>query len=79
MNKDAGMSFTAGLLVGAIIGVAVGFLYAPRTGEETREMLREKAELMKERAGEVAEKVKQTATEAAHTVEAKLPRKQSQV
>ncbi len=32
-----------GLLVGALAGVAVGLLAAPRTGKESRETLRHKA------------------------------------
>ena len=71
-SKDGGMSFTIGLLLGAAVGVAVGFLYAPKPGRETRQMLKEKAEEAREKAKETAEKAKETATEARKRVEDKL-------
>jgi gas vesicle protein len=49
--------FLAGLLVGAVIGAAVGLLFAPEAGEETRERIQSGArrlgEAVKERAGGV--------------------------
>lgn len=51
-------NFFAGFMVGAIIGVALGFLFAPQSGTETREIIKSKAELAKEKAEELAEKVK---------------------
>ncbi len=62
-NRDTS-SFLTGLLVGAVVGLAIGFLYAPKSGKETREMLKEKAAVLKEKASEVVKKVKQTAGEA---------------
>ncbi len=52
-EKEGGNSFLVGFIVGALAGIAVGFLYAPKTGKETRAMLREKAAELKEKAGEV--------------------------
>ena len=43
-NKDTGLSFTIGFLFGAVVGAAIGFLYAPKPGRETRELLKHKAE-----------------------------------
>jgi gas vesicle protein len=63
-DKDAGSSFAIGFLIGAVVGVAVGFLYAPKAGKETRVLLREKAEEVREKAEEVAEKAKEAAAEA---------------
>ncbi len=63
-NKNAS-SFLTGLILGAVVGLAIGFLYAPRPGKETRELLKEKAVVAKEKATEFARKVKQTANEAA--------------
>jgi len=71
-NKDTAMSFAIGFLVGAAIGVTVGFLYAPRPGKETRAMIKQKAEEVKEKVGEVAEKAKEAATEARAKVQEKL-------
>ena len=44
VEKESAAGFGLGLLAGAIVGLAIGFLYAPRSGQETRAMLREKAE-----------------------------------
>jgi gas vesicle protein len=49
MNKDTGGRFFAGLILGAIIGAAVGLLYAPKPGTETRRLLKEKALSIKEK------------------------------
>ena len=57
MATDAGMS-TGGLLVafiaGAAVGAAVALLYAPATGDDTREYLAQRAREGKERAAEAA-------------------------
>ena len=57
-EKDSGNSFLVGFILGAVAGVAVGFLYAPKPGKETRAMLREKASEFKEKAGEVISRAK---------------------
>lgn len=42
MYRDGGGNYIAvGLLLGVIAGVAVGLMLAPRTGIETREILRQ--------------------------------------
>ena len=58
MNKDSGAGFFTGLIVGALIGVVVGFLYAPQSGTETRRIVKEKATSLKEGASAAAGKVK---------------------
>ena len=73
-NQDSGGGFTAGLLLGAVIGVAIGFLYNPRPGAETRELLKEKVEEVKEKAEEVTEKVRGTAAEVKQKAREKLER-----
>ena len=71
--------FLAGLGLGAVIAL----LFAPRSGEETRQYLRERAEEgvdelkrrgreLKERAGEVVEKGKELAERHRESVEAAL-------
>jgi len=82
-DKDSGSSFAIGFLVGAIAGVAIGLLYAPKPGKETRAMLREKAgEIkekageIKEKAGEVTEKAKEAALEAGKRVKDKFEHKE---
>jgi len=42
-TQDEGSSRLAWFLTGAIIGVTVALLYAPKTGKETREYLSEKS------------------------------------
>jgi gas vesicle protein len=42
--------FIKGLLVGGLIGAAIGILYAPKSGKETREDLSRKAEELIEKA-----------------------------
>jgi len=77
-DRDTGSSFAIGFIIGAIAGVAIGFLYAPKAGKETRALLREKAEEVKEKAGEVAEKAKEAAAEARRRVGEKLGRKEAE-
>ena len=74
-EKDTGASFAVGFLLGAVIGVAIGFLYAPQPGRETRAMLKEKAEIAAEKAKETAQKAREAAVAAEHRVEEKLGRK----
>ncbi|MBA7685529.1 hypothetical protein ES703_93954 [subsurface metagenome] len=71
-EKDTGTSFAIGFFMGAVVGLAIGFLYAPQPGKETRELLKEKAEMVRGKAAEVAEKVKETATEAKKKAEEKF-------
>jgi gas vesicle protein len=71
-DRNGGSGFAIGLLVGAALGLAVGFLFAPQSGKETRQMLRDKAEAARERATEVSKKVRETAAGAAKRVQTKL-------
>jgi gas vesicle protein len=75
-DRDSGSSFAIGFLIGAIAGVAIGFLYAPKSGKETRAMLKEKAVEIKEKAGEVTEKAKEVALDAGKRVKDKLGHKE---
>ena len=74
-DKDSGSSFAIGFVIGVVAGAAIGFLYAPQAGKETRELLKEKADKAAEKAREAAEKAKEAAVEAEKRVEAKLGRK----
>ncbi len=60
-DHNTGNSFAIGFIVGAAIGLAVGILYAPHSGKETRAILREKAEIAKEKAEEIIEDAKEKA------------------
>ncbi len=51
MSKDSsGSSVMIAFVVGALTGAAVAFLFAPASGEETREFLGKKAREGKDRA-----------------------------
>ena len=76
-EKDSGSSFAIGFIIGAIAGVAIGFLYAPKAGKETRAMLREKAGEFREKAGEVTEKAKEAAVDTGKRVREKLGHKEA--
>jgi gas vesicle protein len=43
-NKDSGPGFGIGLILGLAVGAALGFLFAPRSGKETRGLVKDKAD-----------------------------------
>lgn len=65
-RKRTWPSRAAGFLVGAGIGAGLGILFAPASGAETRDAVREKAVAMKNRAFESAaaatERIRQSAS-----------------
>lgn len=64
-HQDSGFSSGKVLLsffVGGLIGAGVAFLTAPKTGEETRKMIKELAEEAKEKADYYVDQVKGMAT-----------------
>jgi gas vesicle protein len=65
MNKDNAVGFGIGLLAGAVIGGVIALLFAPTSGKETRQMIKDKATEMVETAGEKAGEVVNTVREAA--------------
>jgi gas vesicle protein len=42
-NSDSGARFGIGLILGLAVGAVLGFLFAPQTGKETRELVKDKA------------------------------------
>jgi gas vesicle protein len=73
MSNNSSGNFALGLVLGAVIGVGIGLLYAPQTGTATRTMLKEKAAEFSDRAEEFAEKVKEGASLAKRNMESRLP------
>ncbi len=71
-DGDRGSGFAIGLLVGAVLGLAIGFLFAPRSGEETRRLLKEKAGVARERAAEITKRVRETAGEAVKKAQTRI-------
>jgi gas vesicle protein len=67
MNKDHCIGFGIGLLTGAAIGGVIALLYAPKTGKETRQLIKDKAtavvDAVKEKTGEVIDTVNESASE----------------
>jgi gas vesicle protein len=57
MNKDNVIGFGFGLLTGAVIGGVLALLYAPKSGKETRQ-------LIKDKTSGVLDTVKDAASEA---------------
>ena len=56
-NKGGGILIA--VAIGAVIGLAVGFLYAPRAGKETRKILKDKVKITKAKAAEITQKSKE--------------------
>ena len=71
-NKDTATGIGLGLAIGAVVGLAIGMLYAPRPGEETREILREKAGEYKHKAAEAIAHGREKAAEVIAKGEEKL-------
>ena len=68
MNTDNAIGFGIGLLAGAVIGGAIALLYAPKSGKETRQLIKDKTtevvEVVKEKTSGVMDAVKESASEA---------------
>lgn len=67
-NKTAGVgTFLAGAVIGGAIGATVALLFAPQSGEETREMIKKKAtevgKDLKEMKDELEPKLKKAKTD----------------
>jgi gas vesicle protein len=64
-NSDSEVKFVAGFILGMAAGLAIGLVFAPTSGGDTRELLKEKmtdaGEMIKELAGDVGGKVKEIA------------------
>ena len=67
MDKNGLSSF----LLGLGVGVGIGMLFAPKSGQETRELIKNKAgesgEYLKQKAGETGEYVKQRSADLKDT------------
>ncbi|MFZ3070324.1 MAG: YtxH domain-containing protein [Anaerolineaceae bacterium] len=63
-NSNNFGSFLMGFTVGALAGAIVSLLLAPQTGEETRQIIKDKAIELKEKSGVTFEETKKKAEEA---------------
>ena len=68
MNKDNVYGFGIGLLTGAAIGGVIALLYAPRSGKQTRQLIKDKAtaivDAIEEKTSGVIDTVEDAASEA---------------
>ncbi len=60
-DKDTGKGSAVALAFGMLVGLVLGFLYAPRPGKETRELIRTKAKEAQKRVGEITDQAKNEA------------------
>jgi len=70
MNKEQWGSFGIGVLAGAVVGGVVALLFAPKSGKETRKMIKDKTmevvDTVKEKAVGVIDAFKDGAHEVNH-------------
>ena len=68
MNKDNAIGFGIGLVTGAAIGGVIALLYAPRSGKQTRQLIKDKVtevvDVVKEKTDEVIDTVEDAASSA---------------
>jgi gas vesicle protein len=62
-EESGGASFVLGVMTGAVIGAGVALLFAPKTGQQTRELLGEQYRGLASRIGESTETLRQQGRE----------------
>jgi gas vesicle protein len=67
-RDDSSWSFAIGLFFGALTGAALASLFAPRSGPQNREAVRERGLVLKTRVNEATSTARESATTAATTV-----------
>jgi gas vesicle protein len=60
-------SFVGGLLIGAIVGAVAGLLVAPKTGRETRQLIRKSADALPELVEDLSSSVQLQADRLSET------------
>jgi gas vesicle protein len=63
--NNEGSGSTTWFIVGALVGVAVGMLLAPKAGRESREMIRDQARNWRDKANDQAGRLRERANEQA--------------
>jgi gas vesicle protein len=76
MNNDFAIGLSIGLASGAVIGGVIALLYAPKTGKETRQLIKDKAinavDIARERTGEVIDTVNDATSEVSRKGQAAI-------
>jgi gas vesicle protein len=67
-RQNAGTGIVVAFTLGALVGAVVALLFAPAKGEETREMLVEKAREGREKAAEAAQKTREYLSRQRETI-----------
>lgn len=62
-DKTGGTDFIAGFVIGMLAGAAAALLFAPKSGEETRGLIRDKGIELKEQADEKSAEARKRAEE----------------
>jgi gas vesicle protein len=73
-DVDRVLKISAGFLLGAVVGVGVVLLLAPHSGEETREMIRERIDAILEEGRLAAEERRQELSAQFESLKQPLPR-----
>jgi gas vesicle protein len=82
MDRDGGqsiLSFLVGLVMGGLIGAAVALLYAPQSGEETREAIRTRSIELREQATEQATQLREAAMQRIESLQAEVSELQNKL
>lgn len=68
-QTGSGGGFFVGLLIGAVVGGVVAVMMAPRSGQETRDMVKKKINEMKDIVSYTAKDIKQGAQDIRRTMQ----------
>jgi gas vesicle protein len=71
-DEGTGASFALGLFAGAVIGAGVALLFAPKTGNETRELLGQQYRGLADRVNEATETLREQARERGQQISSQL-------
>src|SRR5436309_9375163 len=78
-NESSGPGFLTGLIVGGLIGTAVGLLLAPKSGKETRQALREQGFVLPANFDDFIETAKGATSDITESVMQAVESKKAQV
>ncbi|MBP8612660.1 MAG: YtxH domain-containing protein [Candidatus Atribacteria bacterium] len=71
MSDKKGCEIIGSFLVGALLGLTLGVLYAPRSGEKTRRLIEERALEIEEETKEIGTNIKEKVENKAEEIKEK--------